>query len=676
MKHIFIFVIILLFINSLFSQKHAITFDDLFSMKRISSSQISPNGKKVVYSVKSFDIKANKGQSDLYLTDIKSGETTQLTTTKYSEFNPRWSKSGKKVAFLSSKNGNSEIFTLNPENNESVLSATIPVSISHFEWSSNFDGFVFITDVYPEAKNIFESAKMEKEIANNPVKAHVTDKLFFRSWNTWRDNLRSQVFIYKFESKKIINLTNGDFDSPPLDLGGDLDFNLSKDGKFFYYTANKTKMPAANTNNDIYQKNLETNKEINFTKENNATDNNPLLSPNQKYLVYKKMNRAGFEADQYNLILFDIKKQKSKNLTKELDLSVSHVIWANNSKKIYFTTSYHGRHHLYEVKIKNGELNLLEEKFYLGNICISPDNKFLIVERQAVNQPTELFKFNLKNRKWNQLTYLNKVRLENIEMSPLEDYWVPGIDGDSVHVVMVKPPFFNPNKKYPLVVLIHGGPQGAFGDNFHYRWNMEMFAAPGYVVIAPNFHGSRGYGQKFCDAVSKDWGGQPYKDVMNATKEAIKRFTYIDKNNIGAAGASYGGFMVDWIAGHNPDKLFTCLVSHSGVFDQRSMYGATEELWFPEWEFNGTPYQQPELYQKHSPSFYVDNFNTPCLVICGEHDYRVPFTQSLQMFTALQKQNIPSKLIVFPDEDHFVRKPQNAKFWWKSIYDWYKIYFK
>ena len=676
MKKFTIILFILLLAGTAISQKRAITFDDLFSMHRISSPQISPDGEKVIFVVRSFNIEKNKGQSDLYLNNIKTGETTQLTNTGYSEFNPRWSKSGKKIAFLSTQNNKAEIFTLSLETQETVLAATIPVSISHFEWSSNYDGFIFIADVYANAKDIFESADMEKSKEENPVKAHISEKLFFRSWNSWRDNYISQIFKYDFVDKKIINLTNNNFDSPPLDLGGDLDFCISKDAKTFYYTANKTSMPAANTNNDIFQKNLETNKVVNITKENEANDNNPLLSPNQKYLLYKKMARPGFEADQYNLFLLDLKKQTTTNLTENIDLSVSHVVWSNNSKKLYFTTPYHGRHRLYELSVKNGKTKLLEEKYYLGNIQISDDDKFLIVERQAVNMPVELFKFNIKENTWKQLTFLNKQRLDEIEMNPVEEYWVDGVDGDSVHVLMVKPPFFDPSKKYPLVVMIHGGPQGAFGDDFHYRWNMEMFASPGYIVIAPNFHGSRGYGQKFCDAVSKDWGGQPHKDVINATKAAIDKYNFIDGAKVGAAGASYGGFMIDWIEGHNQDKLFTCLISHAGVFDQRSMYGATEELWFPEWEFNGTPYDNPELYKTHSPSYYVKNFNTPCLVIAGEHDYRVPYTQSLQFFTALQKQNVPSKLIVFPDEDHFVRKPQNAKLWWASVYDWYNKYFK
>jgi dipeptidyl aminopeptidase/acylaminoacyl peptidase len=450
---------------------------------------------------------------------------------------------------------------------------------------------------------------------------------------------------------------------------------MDKKGKYIYYVANKTAQPATNTNNDIFVLDLEKNEEMNFTIDNKANDNNPLLSPNGKYLAYRAMKRPGFEADQYDLLLKNLKSGEITNLTSSLDLTISHFIWAPDSKRLYFTSPFHGRHRLYSVDLK-GRLTLLIDGMYMGAFTITPDGKSLIIQRQAVNKPTELYSFQIQSATWQQLTHFNDSLIKELEMPPLEEFWISGANGDSVHVLMLKPPFFDPTKKYPLVVLIHGGPQGAFGDDFHYRWNMEMFAAPGYVVIAPNFHGSRGYGQKFCDAVSKNWGGAPYEDIIKATKETLARFNFINKDKIGAAGASYGGFMIDWIEGHNPDGLFKCLISHAGVFDQRSMYGATEELWFPEWEFNGTPYTSPALYEKYSPSYYVRNFNTPCLVICGEHDYRVPYTQSLQFFTALQKMGVDSKLIVFPDEDHFVQKPQNAKFWWQEVYAWFEKYLK
>ncbi|GAB4188763.1 MAG: S9 family peptidase [Calditrichia bacterium] len=676
MKRIVMFFLVILISVGISSTKKAITFEDFFTMKRIGAPVPSPNGDKIAFTVKEYDIDKNKGQNDIYILDLKKNAILNITSTiDVSEWNPQWSNTGEELAFLKIEDGKSSIFIYDLKTKSTALGAIIPVSVSWFTFSPDNRGFLFTADVPAEGNSIYEKAEILQKKEKNPVKAHVADKLFFRSWNSWRDNLYSHLFFYNFQSKQIETLTNGEFNTPPLDLGGDLDVTMDKKGRSIYYTANKTEQPATNTNNDIFMINLETNQTINITELNEANDNNPRLSPDNKYLAYRKMARPGFEADQYDLILYDIKSGKTTNLTETLDRSVYHYRWLPNSKELVFTVPNHGRHALYKVTLK-GKLTLLADNKYLGNFEVLGKAKKIIVQSQAVNMPTELFEFDLKKKSWKQLTFFNTEKLKQLDLASLEEFWVAGANNDSVHVLMVKPPFFDPAKKYPLIVLIHGGPQGAFGDDFHFRWNMQMFAAPGYVVIAPNFHGSRGYGQEFCDAVSKNWGGAPYTDIISTTKYAAEQFEFIDENKIGAAGASYGGFMINWIEGHNPDNLFKCLISHAGVFDQRSMYGATEELWFPEWEFGGTPYENPELFEKYSPSNYVTAFNTPCLVITGEYDFRVPYTQSLQLFTALQKMKVPSRLIVFPDEDHFVQKPQNAKFWWKNIYDWFEKYLK
>jgi len=318
---------------------------------------------------------------------------------------------------------------------------------------------------------------------------------------------------------------------------------------------------------------------------------------------------------------------------------------------------------------------------------VSPDGKWIYFARQAANFPFEIFRASLKHLKFvdqtrilkalvtdrdpvrvEQLTFTNRERLAKLKMNPVEDFWFPSFDGTKVHGFLLKPSFFDPAKKYPLVYLIHGGPQGMWSDDFHPRWNSEMFASPGYVVAMVNFRGSKGYGQKFCDAVSRDWGGGPYKDLMWGLNYVLKTYPFIDTTKVAAAGASYGGFMIDWIAGHT--NRFKCLVVHDGVFDQVSMYGATEELWFPEWEFGGDPYRHPELYHKWSPSAFAKNFKTPTLVIHSQLDFRVPVTQGFQMFTALQRMGVPSKMLYFPDEDHFVTKPQNARLWWHTVLGW------
>jgi dipeptidyl aminopeptidase/acylaminoacyl peptidase len=305
---------------------------------------------------------------------------------------------------------------------------------------------------------------------------------------------------------------------------------------------------------------------------------------------------------------------------------------------------------------------------------LSPNGRFLVLSCQSVNYPSELYRFDIKSKKLTQLTFSNREQLKKLLMNPLEEYWFIGAKGDSIHLLMVKPPNFDDSRKYPLISLIHGGPQGAWRDLFHYRWNAEMFAAPGYVVIMINFHGSRGYGQAFCDAVSKNWGGWPYQDIMIGTKWVAENFNFIDEERIGAAGASYGGYMINWIEGHNEDSLFNCLVSHAGVYELISDFGSTEETWFNIWEFAGYPWENDELYQKWNPANFVQNFRTPMLVIQGEEDYRVAENQAFQLFTALQLKGVESKLLFFPDEDHWVRQPKNARQWWENVYQWLDKY--
>jgi dipeptidyl aminopeptidase/acylaminoacyl peptidase len=386
------------------------------------------------------------------------------------------------------------------------------------------------------------------------------------------------------------------------------------------------------------------------------------------------MARPGFEADKYSLFLYDMNNQKISNLTEKLDISVNDILWSPDNSTLYISFQEKGRISLGKISIKNKKFEKILQGHYISSPSISSDGKKLIFLKQEINHPTDINSFDLKAEKVTQLTATNKKLLSKLEMNPAEEFWFDGADGDKVHGFLVKPPLFDASKKYPLVLLIHGGPQGAFSDNFHYRWNAQMFTAPGYVTALINFHGSTGYGQSFTDSLTGDWGGKPYEDIMNGLDHLLSRYNFIDRSRLAAAGASYGGYMINWIEGHT--TRFSCLISHAGVYDLRSMHGATEELWFPEWEFKGTPWSNKEMYEKWSPSFFVQNFKTPCLVIHGQRDFRVPVTQGFQFFTALQRMNVPSQMLYFPDEYHFVQKPQNAELWWKTVHDWLAKYLK
>jgi dipeptidyl aminopeptidase/acylaminoacyl peptidase len=386
------------------------------------------------------------------------------------------------------------------------------------------------------------------------------------------------------------------------------------------------------------------------------------------------MARAGFEADKYDIMLYNRKTGEITNLTKQHDCSPDNFKWSNDNSAIYFTCEDKAFSSLYKVNINDKKIEKIFGKVTINSFALTPDNQMIVFSRQAANLPTELFVYDIKKKLIKQITYVNKELLDTLEMNPIEEFWFKGADGVNVHGLLMKPPFFDPAKKYPLVMLIHGGPQGAWGDEFHYRWNYQMFASPGYVLAMINFHGSTGYGQAFTDSISGDWGGKPYEDIMLGLDYVLANYNFIDKDNYCAAGASYGGYMINWIEGHT--DRFKCLISHAGPFDLRSKYGSTDELWFPEWELKGTPWTNPELYAKFSPSFYVQNFKTPCLIIHGQNDFRVTVEQGFQMFTALQRMGVRSKLLYFPDETHFVSKPQNAELWWKTVHEWLAEYLK
>ncbi len=666
-------LLLVLCLNVLVLAGRPIQFEDMFAMGRVSDPHISPDGRWVAYVVTFYDIEKNRGNSDIFLVSSDGKTVRRLTYHEKADFSPRWSPDGSALAFISTREGSPQIYLLNMRGGEPRKLTDIATGVGGFVWSPDGKYLAVETEMLPEAKSPRESVQQEEEWKKTHGSGREITRLLYRHWNSWRNGKYSHVILVNRQGEFVRDLTPGATDTPPISLGSDHDYVFSPDGKFLCFVKNPDPVVAISTNNDVWLVDLEGKETVPITT-NKGNDNGPRFSPDGRFIAYLSMKRPGFEADQQNLLVYDRTTHTTRNLTETLDRSASDFVWSPDVRFIYFYVPHHGRHRLYQVEVKSARRKLLLDGHYLNALDVSPDGKFLVLARQAVNQPTELYRFDIKKRWLTQLTFTNKERLAELEMNPLEDYWFTGAHGDSVHLLMVKPPQFNPEKKYPLLCLIHGGPQGAWGDDFHYRWNAEMFASPGYVVIMINFHGSRGYGQAFCDAVSHDWGGAPFEDIVTGTRWALKQFSFLDENRVGAAGASYGGFMINWIEGHNDDGLFKCLVSHDGVYDQRSMFGATEELWFPRWEFNGYPWEEGSLYENWSPSNFVTHFRTPMLIVHGEHDYRVPYTQALQLFTALQLQGVESKLLFFPDEDHFVRKPRNARQWWENVHGWLARY--
>lgn len=663
---------LLLIILSAFSpaQKRAIEFTDLFSMGRVDDPQISPDGKWIAYTLTSYNIMENRKNVDIHLVSPDGKSSKPLITHSANDLHPRWSPADPGVlAFISTRNDTPQVYSINIHSGEERQISAVPTGVNSFAWSPDGKWLALATDMNPNAKTPEESAEMEVLRAKSRSTGRIIDRLLYRHWDAWREGKYSRVVVVPIEGGEAKSLTPADADCPPLALGSEHDFVWSPDGKRICFVQNRERVVAASTNNDLWLVDSNGGEPVQITT-GKGNDLAPRFSPEGKYIAYLSMPRAGFEADKKNLMLYDLAGGQTRNLIENLDRSVEDFVWSPDSRKLYFYAQHQGRHRVYEIGVKEGKPAVLLDKTSIGNLQISPDGKFLVLQVQRVNMPYELFRLDLSNKRLTQLTFTNRERLAQLEMNPLEEYWFTGANHDSVHLLLLKPPKFDPAKKYPLISLIHGGPQGAFGDEFHYRWNAQMFAAPGYVVIMINFHGSTGYGQAFCDAVSKNWGGWPYEDIITGTKWAIEHFDFIDRERVGAAGASYGGYMVNWIAGHNPERLFKVLVSHDGVFELASMFGATEELWFPIWEFNGMPWEAGTYYQQWNPLHYVNNFDTPMLVIHGEKDYRVPYTQGLQLFTALQMKGVESRLLFFPDENHFVLKPQNAQLWWKTVQEW------
>ncbi len=669
---VFIFLTLVIFV---FSQKHPITFNDFYSIKRIKNFDVSKDGKTIIFTVKTPLVDDNKYNYSICMVDFMGSDFHEVLSDKNNNFNPLFSPNNSKIfAFLSDRNGKSvQIYLYNLKTSEITQVTDFPESIDSFCWSNDGKVIYFSSTVYKGCNSINDIKNYKEKIKHRKTTARIIKNLMFRYWNTWINDKISHVYKVDVSSKKIFPLVVGNYWCPPIDLGSSHDFVPSPDGEELAFTSSPLKNKATSTNNDVYILNLKSGAIEDMTSKNLACDAAPRYSPDGKYISTLSMKRPGFESDKKDILLYDRKGKSFKNLTASFPNTITDYIWGDTNT-IFFTCPEKGRRPIYKLDINSGKITYIFPSHFNRGLMYDRSLGRLYFMSEAINHPIDIYFYDFKTKKIKQVTHINDELLNKLELTNLHEFYFKGAKGDKVHGIYIYPPQFKEGKKYPVVFLIHGGPQGDFSDEFHYRWNAQMFASPGYIVVMINFHGSVGYGQTFTDSVSKHWGGSPYEDIVKGVKYFLKHHSEANEKKIAAAGASFGGFMIDWIEGHT--DMFKCLISHDGPFDQRSMFGATEELWFPIWEFNGTPWDRGNFYEIYSPSLYVNNFKTPMLVIHSQKDYRVPVTQGFQLFTALKLKGVPSELLYFSDEDHFVQKPQNAKIWWHEVLGWLNKYLK
>lgn len=685
MKLLTIPSIAFLLIVAMWSSAHAqskrpIALDDMFTIKRVSEPALSPDGKWIVFTLTIPDKNANKNRSDLWIVSSKGGTPRQLTSDSANEKLAMWSPDGKTVAFMSNKSGNYQIWLMSPDGtNEHRFSPTSTESTQPV-WSPDGKSIAYVSDVFPEYSNksFAESNPLNKErlnnLANGKVKAKVFTHLLYRHWDEWVDGKRKHILVQSLAGGDPKDLTPGDNDAVPTSstFSSGIDFAFSPDGKEIAYTA--TPLPvreqAWSTNHDIYIVPVEGGAPKQLTT-NRAADGYPRYSPDGKYIAYRAQSVPGFEADRWQLLLHDRKTGTTRSLTETFDASVQAPLWAPDSKHLFFEAEKEAREPIFEVSVNGNDVTTVYDSHTNADIEVSSDGDRLYFTQVSATRPAELFTVGTNGKKPAQVTGMNDGLFAQLDIPFPERIWYEGDAGTKIQAWIYTPAGFDPKKKYPLVYMVHGGPQGAWDDSWSFRWNPPLWAAQGYVIMAPNPRGSTGFGQKFVNEISRDWGGEVFRDLMNGVDYA-ETLPYVEKDNKAAAGASFGGYMMNWFEAKAGGR-FKALVTHDGVYNFESMYGTTEEVWFDEWE-HGKPWDNPDQFRKYSPAEYAKNFKTPDLIIHSENDFRVPIGEAMQLFTALQRQGIPSKFLYFPDETHFVSKPLNSELWHKTVFDWLNEY--
>ena len=696
------------------------TFEDMMKMKRLGETAVSPDGKWLAYSVTTFDLSQNTKTAELWVQAIapSSGtgsEPQRMAVAQPGDGGPQFAADGHSVLFLSGREGGQQVWLADFDpatgatSNAKKLTA-ISSEADNALWSPDGKSIVFTSAVYPDCPAIttadFETgnkcnAGRDAALASSKVKAQIFTHLLYRHWNHYTGDKRSHLFLVSVESGAMRDLTPNDpHDVPPFSLGGGGGFAFAPDSKELAFTENLDPEPAISTNADIFTLDL-TDAAAKPVKISTSLggDFNPAYSPGGKYLAWRSEARAGYEADKFRLMLYDRSAKTIKDLLPKLDNWVDEFAWSPNSKNLFFTSGTEGEAPIVLAAL-DGTVKTISNQGEFGDLHLLPDGQTIVASRMTVASPSEMVAIEsatgspdpqprttvqgvpgtlgfgpMTVTQINQITSLNaELLFLQLDLPKMESFWFTAADKTKLQGFIIRPPGFDAAKKYPVKFLIHGGPQGNWGDAWSYRWNAELFAANGYVVVMINPRGSTGYGQAIVDGVNGDWGGKPFTDLMQGLDYAEQHYPFIDKTRECALGASYGGYMANWVLGHT--DRFKCIVTHDGMFNPESAYGSTEEMWFNEWEFKGHPwdyYGKPDTenpFRKWSPMLTAKNFKTPTLVVHGQLDYRLDVSEGFQLFDTLQRLKVPSKMLYFPDEGHWVLKPQNSQLWWKTVNDW------
>lgn len=650
---------------------HPFSVHDMLAMERLSDPRVSPDGGRVVFVLRTTDLKANAGKTDLWLVRTDGSGLRRLTSHPANDHDPRWMPDGKTIFFLSSRSGSSQVWRIRVDGGEAEQVTDLPLDVGTLNFSPDGSQMAISLEVFPDANSPAATKKRLDEEAQRKSTGRIYDRGFARHWDAWSDGRRSHLFVLPSsgKGKPVDVMGKMEADCPSKPFGGPEEFTFTPDGQELVFTARDVgpKEPWS-TDFNLYRVPADASSEPeHLTEGNPAWDTHPTFSPDGKTLAYLAMTRPGYESDRFRIVLRRWPNGPERVLTEEWDRSPSEICWSSDGRELFAAAHHVGQTSLFAIDELTGNVRVvLREGTVKSPVASGPG---IVYSLDHLQSPAELYWVRPDGSDRRQLTRINAEKIAAARMGSVDQFSFKGYNDERVYAYVVRPADFDPQRKYPVAFLIHGGPQGSFGNNFHYRWNPQAFAGAGYAVVMVDFHGSVGYGQAFTDSIRDDWGGKPLEDLKKGLEAALRRYAWMDGNRVGALGASYGGYMINWIAGNWPDR-FRCLVNHDGNLDERAAYFNTDELWFPEWDHAGTPWTNPEGYEKQNPVNFVRNWKTPMLVIHGGRDYRVVDSQGVATFNTLQRLGIPSRLLYFPDENHWVQKPQNSILWHETVIGW------